>query len=145
MCIPRTRAATQALRLSSSDCSLRQGTMILCAPNGNAIEGLGRPILSKLPPISPAGLQAAPYREHSGEQPRMIRRVKYYGRLAARGIVNRSRKDITECLTMHPLVGSYSLANKLTDGYIKAQRAVYRGLEGLTHVVSRFGRCDQWI
>ena len=37
----------------------------------------------------------------------------------ARGIVNRSRKDITECLTMHPLVGSYSLASKLTDEYIK--------------------------
>lgn len=49
----------------------------------------------------------------------MIRRVKYYERLAARGIVNRSRKDITECLTMHPLVGSYSLASKLTDEYIK--------------------------
>ena len=56
----------------------------------------------------------------------MIRRVKYYERLAARGIVNRSKKDIVECLTMHPLVGSYSLATAIADEYF-ALNAPYIG------------------
>ena len=56
----------------------------------------------------------------------MIRRVKYYERLAARGIVNRSKRDIVECLTMHPLVGSYSLATAIADEYF-ALNAPYIG------------------
>ena len=96
MCIPRTRAATQALRSSSSR---------LQPPAAWARSREG---------CKPHHIENIP--ESNLE---MIRRVKYYERLAARGIVNRSRKDITECLTMHPLVGSYSLASKLTDEYIK--------------------------
>ena len=43
-------------------------------------------------------------------------------KLAARGIVNRSRADIVECLTMHPLVNSYSIATDLADKYIELNK-----------------------
>ncbi|WP_243023989.1 hypothetical protein [Butyricicoccus sp. OF10-2] len=96
------------------------GTMILCAPNGNAIEGLEpTDIIEVTCDISREGCKPHHITNIPESNLEMIRRVKYYERLAARGIVNRSRKDITECLTMHPLVGSYSLASKLTDEYIK--------------------------
>ena len=96
------------------------GTMILCAPNGNAIEGLEpTDIIEVTCDISREGCKPHHIENIPESNLEMIRRVKYYERLAARGIVNRSRKDITECLTMHPLVGSYSLASKLTDEYIK--------------------------
>lgn len=43
-----------ALKFIEIAASGGMGTMILCAPNGNAIEASSRPILSKLPAISPA-------------------------------------------------------------------------------------------
>ena len=48
----------------------------------------------------------------------LIRRVKAYERLASRAIRKKSRRDAIDCLTLHPLVNSYSLAVKLTDSYI---------------------------
>lgn len=109
-----------ALKFIEIAASGGMGTMILCAPNGNAIEGLEpTDIIEVTCDISREGCKPHHIENIPESNLEMIRRVKYYERLAARGIVNRSRKDITECLTMHPLVGSYSLASKLTDEYIK--------------------------
>lgn len=109
-----------ALKFIEIAASGGMGTMILCAPNGNAIEGLEpTDIIEVTCDISREGCKPHHITNIPESNLEMIRRVKYYERLAARGIVNRSRKDITECLTMHPLVGSYSLASKLTDEYIK--------------------------
>ena len=109
-----------ALKFIEIAASGGMGMMILCAPNGNAIEGLEpTDIIEVTCDISREGCKPHHIENIPESNLEMIRRVKYYERLAARGIVNRSRKDITECLTMHPLVGSYSLASKLTDEYIK--------------------------
>ena len=100
----------------------KPGTMILCAPNNGAIPTLEdndvveitcdvtpeccTPHRYKLSDLEPGNLE-------------MVRRVKYYERLAAHGIVNRCEEDIVECLTMHPLVNSYSIAGELTKKYIE--------------------------
>ena len=55
-------------------------------------------------------------------KPRLIRRVKYYERTVARGIVNRSKRDIVESLAMHPLVNSYSLAKDIAAQYFELNR-----------------------
>lgn len=40
----------------------------------------------------------------------------------ARGIVNRSKRDIVESLAMHPLVNSYSLAKDIAAQYFELNR-----------------------
>lgn len=103
------------------------GSMILCAPNGRAIDGLEESdIIEVTCDISSAGCKPHRIENIPAGNLEMIRRVKYYERLAARGIVNRSKKDIVECLTMHPLVGSYSLATAIADEYF-ALNAPYIG------------------
>lgn len=47
----------------------------------------------------------------------LIRRVKAYERLASKAIREKSRTAAIDCLTLHPLVNSYSLAVKL-DGFL---------------------------
>lgn len=103
------------------------GTMILCAPNEGAIEGLhDDDIIEVTCDISREGCKPHKIENIPAGNLEMIRRVKYYERLAARGIVNRSTKDIIECLTMHPLVGSYSLAAAIAEEYF-ALNAPYIG------------------
>ena len=48
----------------------------------------------------------------------MIRRVKAYERLASKAIREKSRAALVDCLMLHPLVNSYSLAVRLADAYI---------------------------
>lgn len=106
------------------------GTMILCAPNDGSIDELEEDdIIEVTCDISREGCKPHRIKNIPAGNLEMIRRVKYYERLAARGIVNRSKKDIIECLTMHPLVGSYSLATEIADEYF-ALNAPYIGVWG---------------
>lgn len=96
--------------------------MILCAPNNGAIPTLEDDDVVEITcDVNAEG--CVPHHFAIDEIPagnlELIRRVKYYERLAARGIVNRSKSDIIECLTMHPLVNSYSIAVDLTEKYIE--------------------------
>jgi 6-phospho-beta-glucosidase len=50
----------------------------------------------------------------------LMRTVKLYERLAARAILQQDRELGIEALTVHPLVGSYPLAQKLVDAFISA-------------------------
>lgn len=50
----------------------------------------------------------------------LMRDVKQYERLAAQAILGRSRELAVEALAVHPLVGSYPLAVKLTDAFLEA-------------------------
>ena len=133
-----------ALKFIEIAASGGMGTMILCAPNGNAIEGLEpTDIIEVTCDISREGCKPHHIENIPESNLEMIRRVKYYERLAARGIVNRSREGYYR-VPDHAPAGRLLLAGKQADRRVyQAQRAVYRGLEGLTHVVSRFGRCDQ--
>jgi 6-phospho-beta-glucosidase len=50
--------------------------------------------------------------------------VKLYERLAAQAILTRSRALAVEALTVHPLIGSYPLAEKLVDAFLQTHAAL---------------------
>lgn len=56
----------------------------------------------------------------------LMRDVKHYERLAAQAILQHSRSLAVEALTVHPLIGSYPLAQSLVDEFI----AAHAGLVG---------------
>lgn len=53
------------------------------------------------------------------ENREIITRVKAYERLASKAIINCDRACAVDCLYLHPLVSSYSLAEELVDRYIE--------------------------
>ena len=57
----------------------------------------------------------------------LIRRVKIYERYASRAIRNRNIEDAIDCLMVHPLVNSYSLAEELVEAYIKSNKDYIEG------------------
>lgn len=87
--------------------SEKPGSMILCAPNRGAIPGpRDDDVVEVTCDITPEGVHPRKIDEstvHPGNL-ELVRRVKYYERLAACGIVNSDPRDIVECPTMHPLV-----------------------------------------
>lgn len=114
-----------ALRYIEIERSGKQGSMILCCPNKGAIPLLeDTDVVEVTCEVSADG--CVPHRFGIDDMPagnlELIRRVKYYERLAARGIVNRSKSDIIECLAMHPLVNSYSIAVDLAESYIELNK-----------------------
>lgn len=56
------------------------------------------------------------------ENKEIITRVKAYERLASKAIINCDRESAVDCLYLHPLVSSYSLAEKLVDEYIELNK-----------------------
>ncbi len=114
-----------ALRYIEIERSGKRGSMILCCPNNGAIPLLeDGDVVEVTCDVSAGG--CVPHRFGIDDIPEgnleLIRRVKYYERVAARGIVNRSKSDIIECLAMHPLVSSYSIAVDLAESYIELNK-----------------------
>ncbi|MCQ2463567.1 MAG: 6-phospho-beta-glucosidase, partial [Clostridia bacterium] len=102
----------------------KKDSMILCVPNGNAVDGLeSTDVVEITCDILPDG-RAVPHRFEAvnTDSLELIRRVKLYERQAAKAIVNRDRALAVSAFTLHPLVGSYSLAVKLADEYISLNR-----------------------
>ncbi len=54
----------------------------------------------------------------------LMRDVKQYERLAAQAILQRSRMLAIEALTVHPLIGSYPLAQSLVDEFVAAHEGL---------------------
>ena len=108
-----------ALEFIENAQSGQTGPMILCVPNGNAIDGL-RPddVVEVTCEVGPKG--CTPHRIGTVDEQNLelIRRVKNYERLASKAIREKSRAAAVQALTLHPLVNSYSLACALTDAYI---------------------------
>lgn len=96
----------------------KTGSMILCVPNNGAVPTLADDDIVEITcDIAPDG-----YHPHKAEHPdpralEIIRRVKAYERLAAQAIVHRDRTAAVDCLMLHPLVNSYSLATRIADEY----------------------------
>lgn len=67
--------------------------------------------------ITPLPVQAI-----QDDQLLLMQTVKLYERLAAQAILQRSRELAIEALTVHPLIGSYPLAQALTDEFLAAHR-----------------------
>mgnify|MGYP006276093565 CR=1 FL=1 len=54
----------------------------------------------------------------------LMRDVKQYERLAARAILQRDRSMAIQALTVHPLVGSYPLAESLVDEFLRTHKGI---------------------
>ncbi len=94
--------------------------MILCAPNCGAIPTLKDDDIVEITcDITKEGVKAHEVQDADERAVELIRRVKAYERLASSAMRNRSVKDAVDCLTLHPLVNSYSLAKKLVNSYLK--------------------------
>lgn len=98
-------------------------SMILCVPNGNAINGLKADDVVEITcDITKDGAVPHHFGDVDEQNLELIRRVKIYERLASRAIRERSVQSAVEALTMHPLVNSYSLAKKLVAKYIELNK-----------------------
>ena len=96
----------------------KSDSMILCVPNGNAIDGLlPDDIVEITCDISRDGAVPHCMGEIDRQNFELIRRVKIYERLASEAIREKSKQKAIEALTLHPLVNSYSLAKKLVEYY----------------------------
>lgn len=94
------------------------GSMILCVPNEGAIPGLADSDVVEITcDITKGGV--TPHRFASVDERNMelIRRVKIYERLGARAILKRDHGAAVDCLMLHPLVNSWSLAKELIADY----------------------------
>lgn len=93
-------------------------SMILCVPNAGAIDGLADDdIVEVTCDITPEGCVPHKIGAVDPQHLELIRRVKVYERLAAKAIVEKNEQAAVDCLTLHPLVNSYSLACKIADAY----------------------------
>ena len=78
--------------------------------------------------INPDGSYSPHIVENPAELPmELIRRVKIYERYASEAIRNRSIDKAVDCLTVHPLVNSYSLAEELVNEYVKSNKDFIEG------------------
>jgi 6-phospho-beta-glucosidase len=95
-------------------------TMILCVPNkGKAIPFLEETDVVEITcDITGNGWTAHKLDKLMPIPTEIIRRVKAYERLAANAIIQKDRMMAIEALFVHPLINSYSLAEKLVDEYI---------------------------
>lgn len=67
--------------------------------------------------VTPVKIGEVPF-----ENREIITRVKAYERMASKAIINCDRQSAVDCLYLHPLVASYSLAEKLVDSYIELNK-----------------------
>ena len=98
--------------------------IIACVPNtNNAIDFLDENDTVEISceiidgKVAPIKIGDVPF-----ENREIITRVKAYERLASKAIINCDRESAVDCLYLHPLVASYSLAEKLVDQYIELNK-----------------------
>lgn len=112
-----------ALKYIRSQLSGKDGVMILCVPNEGAIPGLLDTDVVEVTCDLKDGNMIPHKISHPGElQMEIIRRVKIYERLASEAIRTRSISKAIDCLMVHPLVNSYSLAKKLVETYLETNK-----------------------
>jgi 6-phospho-beta-glucosidase len=91
----------------------------LNVPNGNAISGMeGDDIVEVSCWIDGSGVRPIQIGNIPEHQYLLMRTVKEYERLASRAILQRSKELAYQALTVHPLIGSYPLAEKLVNSFI---------------------------
>ena len=109
-----------ALRFIELTESGKTGSMILCTPNQGAIPGLRDDDIVEITcDITPDGVVPHKVPDPDPRALELIRRVKRYERLAAKAIVEHDQQAAVDCLMLHPLVNSYSLATRLAEQYFE--------------------------
>ena len=112
-----------ALKYIRSKLSGKDSEMILCVPNNGAIPGLLNTDIVEVTCDLKDGEMIPHKVPNPGElQMELIRRVKIYERLASEAIRTRSISKAIDCLMVHPLVNSYSLAKKLVETYLATNK-----------------------
>lgn len=101
-----------------------RGQMILCVPNNGAIPQLeDTDVVEVSCDIGPQGVEPHSFSGIPLRNMELIRRVKVYERLGARAILQKDPTAALDCLMLHPLVNSYSLAEKLCAAYYQHNQA----------------------
>ena len=117
-----------ALKFIETVQSKKSGTMIMCVPNENAIDGLLYDDVVEITcDIDASGCKPHRIGAVDEQNLELIRRVKIYERLASKAIRERDKASAIQALTLHPLVNSYSLACELVDEYIEHNREYSNG------------------
>lgn len=92
-------------------------------PNNGTIDGMADDDIVEVSCwIDGDGIRPIPVGAIPEHQYLLMRDVKQYERLAAKAILNRSKALAVQALTVHPLIGSYPLAEKLVDAFLNAHR-----------------------
>ena len=98
--------------------------IIACVPNTNkAIDFLDETDTVEISceikdgKVTPIKIGNVPF-----ENKEIITRVKAYERLASKAIINCDKESAVDCLYLHPLVSSYSLAKELVEKYIELNK-----------------------
>lgn len=105
-----------------------ESEMILCVPNQGAIPGLlDEDVVEVTCTLKKDALLPKKIKHPGGLQMELIRRVKMYERLASEALRERSVAKAVECLMVHPLVNSYSLAKKLVGSYLMSNKEYTEG------------------
>lgn len=101
----------------------KESSMILCVPNEGAIPGLLDTDVVEITCTLKDGRYIPNQIRNPGELPmEMIRRVKQYERLASEALRTKSISKAIDCLMIHPLVNSYSLAKELVEYYVESNK-----------------------
>jgi len=95
----------------------------LNVPNNGMIEGMDSEDIVEIACwVGQDGIRPIHIGEIPDHQLQLMRDVKLYERLASQAILQKSRALAVRALTVHPLVGSYPLAEKLVDAFIQTHR-----------------------
>lgn len=112
-----------ALKYMRAKNSGKESEMILCVPNEGAIPGLLDTDVVEVTCTLKDGVYKPHKIENPGElQMELIRRVKIYERLASEALRTKSISKAVDCLMVHPLVNSYSLAVQLVQEYVESNK-----------------------
>jgi len=96
--------------------------------NQGAIAGLAADdVVEVTCEVSADGIRPLPVESVPDFQMALIQDVKLYERLASRAILSRNRQTAVHALTVHPLVGSFPLAERLVSDYLLAHRSLVEG------------------
>ena len=117
-----------ALKYITTKLSGHDSEMILCVPNNGAIPELEDGDVVEITCDIKNG-ELIPHRIENRSEIAMelIKRVKIYERLASKAIREKSISAAVDCLMVHPLVNSYSLAKELVETYIENNREYISG------------------
>lgn len=117
-----------ALNYIRAELSGQEREMILCVPNQGAIPGL---LDTDVVEIT-CTIKDGNYIPHKISEPdtmpmELIRQVKAYERLASEALRTKSISRAIDCLMVHPLVNSYSLAKELVEEYVESNHEYTEG------------------
>ena len=117
-----------ALKYIRARNSGQESEMILCVPNQGAIPGLLDTDVVEISCTLKDGVYIPHRIENPGElQMELIRRGKIYERLASEALRTKSISKAVDCLMVHPLVNSYSLAGQLVQEYLESNKDYTKG------------------